>query len=113
MPRYQHRFWQPLQGDGRAPFNADGGSGIQRAVAENFVARRECELIARSTWQATTEARLAVFTLFPLIESWCNPRRRHSGLGHMSLFNFESREQTKLAHDTEIVPIIITQDPIP
>jgi len=93
--------------------SADGGSCIQHATAENFVARLERELNARNSWQTTTEARLAVLTLFPLIESWCNPRRRHSGLGHMSLFNFESKERTKLAQDTEIIPIIITRDLIP
>lgn len=66
------------------------GDAYDNAMAESFFARLECELIARRTWKTKTEARLAVFTW---IESWYNPRRRHSGLNYLSPNNFERKYQ--------------------
>jgi hypothetical protein len=86
------------------------GDAYDNAMAESFFASLECELIARRTWKTKTEARLAVFTW---IESWYNPRRRHSGLGQMSPINFERQEKEKFTQDAEITPTIINQDPIP
>ena len=45
------------------------GHAHDKAMAESFFATLECELIARRTWRAKTEARLAVFTW---IKSWYN-----------------------------------------
>ncbi|HOZ39137.1 MAG TPA: integrase core domain-containing protein [Anaerolineaceae bacterium] len=56
------------------------------AMAESFFASLECELIARRTWKTKTPCRLVVFTW---IESWYNPRRRHSGLNFQPPTNFE------------------------
>ena len=67
------------------------GDAYDNAMAESFFASLECELIARRTWQTKTEARIAVFTW---IESWYNPRRRHSGIGYLSPVNFERKQQT-------------------
>lgn len=64
------------------------GDAYDNAMAESFFATLECELIDRRTWRTLTEARLAIFTW---IESWYNPRRRHSGLGYMSPINFETQ----------------------
>ena len=86
------------------------GDAYDNAMAESFFASLECELIARRTWKTKTEARLAVFTW---IETWYNPRRRHSGLGQMSPINFEKKEREKTVRDTEITPTIIIPDPIP
>ena len=86
------------------------GDAYDNAMAESFFASLECELIARRTWKTKTEARLAIFTW---IETWYNPRRRHSGLGQMSPINFERKEQEKPAQHSEITPTIITPDPIP
>jgi hypothetical protein len=61
-------------------------------MAESFFASLECELIARRSWKTKTEARLAVFTW---IESWYNPRRRHSGLNYQSPNTFERKQQEK------------------
>jgi len=55
-------------------------------MAESFFASLECELIDRRSFQSNAEARRALFTY---IEGWYNPRRRHSGLGHVSPLNFE------------------------
>ena len=66
------------------------GDAYDNAMAESFFASLECELIARRTWKTKTEARLAVFTW---IESWYNPRRRHSGLNYQSPNNFERNHQ--------------------
>ena len=68
------------------------GDAYDNAMAESFFASLECELIARRSWKTKTEARLAVFTW---IESWYNPRRRHSGLNYQSLNNFERNHQGK------------------
>jgi len=64
------------------------GDAYDNAMAESFFATLECELIARRTWQTKAQARLDIFTW---IETWYNPRRRHSGIGQMSLNNFEPR----------------------
>ena len=85
------------------------GDAYDNAMAESFFASLECELIARRTWKTKTEARLAIFTW---IETWYNPRRRHSGLGQMSPINFERKEPERPAQNPEITPTIIILDPI-
>lgn len=66
------------------------GDAYDNAMAESFFATLECELIARRTWKTKTQARLEIFTW---IETWYNPRRRHTGLGQMSPINFEKLQQ--------------------
>lgn len=68
------------------------GDAYDNAMAESFFATLECELIARRTWKTKTQARLEIFTW---IETWYNPRRRHSALGQMSPINFENLQQEK------------------
>ena len=74
---------------GVRPSMGSVGDAYDNAMAESFFASLECELIARRSWKTMTEARLAVFTW---IESWYNPRRRHSGLGYLSPVNFERKQ---------------------
>ena len=77
------------------------GDAYDNAMAESFFASLECELIARRTWKTKTEARLAVFTW---IESWYNPRRRHSGLNYQSPNNFErNHQQTTINTENQII----------
>lgn len=76
------------------------GDAYDNAMAESFFATLECELIDRRVWKTHTEARLAVFTW---IESWYNPHRRHSGIGHMSPINFE-RQHAQKKKDTTSPP---------
>lgn len=85
------------------------GDAYDNAMAESFFASLECELIARRTWKTKTEARLAIFTW---IETWYNPRRRHSSLGQISPINFEKKEKEKLNQTTQITSAIIAPDPI-
>ncbi len=63
------------------------------AMCESFFATLECELIDRRTFRTEAEAKMAVFTF---IESWYNPRRRHSGLAYNSPVEYE-RNHAKLA----------------
>ena len=62
------------------------GDCWDNAVAESFFATLEAELIARHTWATHTEARQAIFKY---IETWYNPRRRHSSLGYQSPMKYE------------------------
>jgi putative transposase len=62
------------------------GDCFDNAMAESFFASLECELIDRSTFRTTKEARLAVFDY---VEAFYNPERRHSSIGMMSPARFE------------------------
>ena len=55
---------------------------------ESFLATLECELIERRRFANRVEAKMAIFRF---IESWYNPRRRHSALGYKSPVNFEAK----------------------
>jgi putative transposase len=68
------------------------GDAYDNAMAESFFATLECELIDRRSWTTLTEARLAIFTW---IESWYNPKRRHSSIGQISPIEFERRHHLK------------------
>ena len=71
------------------------GDAYDNAMAESFFATLECELIDRRVWKTKAQARLAIFTW---IESWYNPRRRHSALGQMSPMNYEQLQREKPKH---------------
>ncbi len=73
------------------------GDAYGNAMAASFFVRLACEWIIWRTWNTKSKASLAVFTW---IESWCNPRRRHSGLNDQSANNFERQDQEG-AHNTE------------
>lgn len=77
------------------------GDAYDNAMAESFFATLECELIARRPWQTKAQVKLAIFTW---IETWYNPRRRHSGLGQMSPINFEKQHQEKQTQLTQPIP---------
>lgn len=68
------------------------GDCWDNAVAESFFATLDGELTARSHWATHAEARQAIFKY---IETWYNPRRRHSSLCYQSPINYE---QTTLAN---------------
>jgi len=79
------------------------GDAYDNAMAESFFASLECELIARRAWKTKTEARVAVFTW---IESWYNPRRRHSGIGYLSPMNFERKHHPPAASHRHGLPTV-------
>ena len=62
------------------------GDCYDNAMAESFFASLECELLDRTTFRNRAEAKTE---LFPWIEGWYNPHRRHSGIGHRSPINVE------------------------
>ena len=64
------------------------GDCYDNALCESFFATLECELIERRRFSNRVEAKIAVFRF---IESWYNPRRRHSALGYESPVNFEAK----------------------
>ena len=64
------------------------GDSYDNAVAESFFASLETELIDRRHWRTRNEARRDVFAY---LETFYNPRRRHSALGHLSPFEYERR----------------------
>jgi len=63
------------------------GDAYDNAMAERLEATLECELIDRRVWRTHVEARLAIFTW---IESWYNPKRRHSSLGKSVRLNLSA-----------------------
>jgi transposase InsO family protein len=70
------------------------GDCWDNAVAESFFATLEGELIARHTWATHAEARQAIFRY---IETWYNPRRRHSSLRYQSPMQYEQTTLTNAA----------------
>jgi len=66
------------------------GDCWDNAVAESFFATLEWELLGRSRWDTKAEARRAIFRY---IETWYNPRRRHSTLGYLSPVQYEAHLQ--------------------
>ncbi len=66
------------------------GDCFDNAMAESFFASLECELINRSHWPTHREARLAIFDY---IETFYNPRRRHSALRYLSPAEWERRNR--------------------
>ena len=62
------------------------GNCWDNAVAESFFATLKRELADTMPWRTRDAARMAVFHY---IESWYNPRRRHSALGYLSPVEYE------------------------
>jgi putative transposase len=81
-------FGRRLREAGIAASMGSRGDCYDNALAESFFATLEVELIARSDWRTTTQARAAVFEY---IEVFYNRIRRHSGIGQLSPATFEER----------------------
>lgn len=87
------------------------GDAYDNAMAESFFATLECELIARRSFKTKTQARLEIFTW---IETWYNPRRRHSALGHISPINYERKHQERKHEQAKtLVPATAPQHGLP
>jgi len=87
-------FGKRCQHMGVRPSMGTVGDAYDNAMAENFFASLECELLDRRAFKTKTEARLAVFTW---IEGWYNPCRSHSALGYLLPMTFEEKNQTLAA----------------
>jgi putative transposase len=77
-----------LAAHGMRPSMSRRGNCWDNAVAESFFATLELELLAHSDWRTHDTARQAIFTY---IETWYNPRRRHSTLDYVSPVTFEQQ----------------------
>lgn len=76
------------------------GDAYDNAMAESFFAILECELIDRRSWPTKREAQSAIFTW---IETWYNPKRRHSSLDYLSPINFERQHALNENRKPEMV----------
>jgi transposase InsO family protein len=64
-------------------------------MCESVVSTIKEELLKRHNWRSRDEARLAVFSY---IESFYNPRRRHSSLDYLSPDEYEKMTKNQLTH---------------
>ncbi len=77
---------------GIVPSMGTVGDAYDNALAESFFATLECELIDRERFVTREEARTKVFDY---LETWYNPRRRHSALDYLSPMEYERRQEEK------------------
>ena len=84
---------------GVRPSMGSVGDAYDNAMAESFFATLECELLDRRRFKTQAEARLAVFSF---IESFYNPRRRHSSIGYLSPVAYEKSLLDPAARDPAI-----------
>ena len=69
------------------------GNCWDNAVVESFFSTLKTELVYRSSFITRDQARSAVFDY---VETFYNPKRRHSSLGYLSPAEFERRRAMKL-----------------
>jgi len=87
-------FGRKLRESGIAASMGSIGDCYDNAMAESFFATLETELIDRSDWASTSEAKAAVFEY---IEVFYNRIRRHSSLENLSPEQFEERYRSTVA----------------
>ena len=95
---HSDRGSQPTSGAYQAELAAHGmlasmsrkGDCYDNAVAESFFSTLEFELVMKHDWHTRAEARAAIFRY---IETWYNPKRRHSRLGYISPAAYEQQLQ--------------------
>ena len=96
--QHSDRGSQYASGDYRSALAAYGmvaslsgkGDCYDNAVAESFFSTLEFELLIQNDWATREDARRAIFRY---IETWYNPRRRHSTLGYLSPAAYEAQLQ--------------------
>lgn len=66
-------------------------SSVDNALVESFWSSMQRELLDRRAWANQAELASA---MFEWIESWYNPRRRHSALGYLSPVEYEALHTT-------------------
>jgi transposase InsO family protein len=70
---------------------------FDNALAESVFATIECELFDQQTGGRFTSRREAKLAVFDYLETFYNPRRRHSALGQISPAAFEARHTASTA----------------
>lgn len=76
---------------GVRPSMGSVGDAYDNAMCESFFGTLACELLDRTRFETTAEARRMIFDY---IEGWYNPHRRHSALGYLSPRQFEQQAET-------------------
>ena len=84
-------FGTTLRESGLLASMGSRGDPYDNAMCESVVSTIKEELTKRQSWKTRDQARLAVFDY---IETFYNPRRRHSALGYLSPDEYE-RERIK------------------
>jgi len=87
-------FGHRLRDAGIAASMGRTGDAYDNALAESFFASLECELLDRSHFVTRETARIAIFGW---LETWYNPRRRHSSLDYLAPLEYERRWQLEAA----------------
>jgi putative transposase len=79
-------FGSRLKEAGLLPSMGSVADAYDNSMAESFVSTLKRELIHRHSWPSRQMARTAIFEY---IETFYNPRRRHSALGNLSPLEYE------------------------
>jgi putative transposase len=87
-------FGRTLRESGLVASMGRRGDAYDNAACESFISTIKNELIKRRSWTSRDQARLAVFSY---IETFYNPRRRHSALGYKSPIEYETIHQEAAA----------------
>ena len=89
-------FGRTLRESGLAASMGSKGDPYDNAMCESVVSTIKQELLSRQSWKTRDDARLA---LFSYIETFYNPRRRHSALDYLSPDEYEKiRKREHLEH---------------
>jgi len=92
-------FGRTLRESGLVASMGSRGDPYDNAMCESCVSTLKEELIKRRSWKTRDEARLAVFAY---IETFYNPRRRHSSLGYASPDEYEKMITNSKSNDPQI-----------
>lgn len=84
----------PLPGGGDHAPDGTVSDAYHNAMAESFFATLECELIDREIFPTREQARTKIFDY---LETWYNPRRRHSSIDYLSPMEYQRRCEAALA----------------
>ena len=81
-------FQKKLLANGLVPSMSGKGNCYDNAAVETFFKSLNAEVLWRQTWPTRRQAETAIFQY---INSFYNPRRRHSYLGGISPLAFEAK----------------------